>query len=143
MPFLPPNQQRQGTEGMILGRRSIFSTYSGGGGLSSAVASGYQYRSRSFALWMEQVRRARRTGWSRTRRSCSVVGWRTWPRRSRRRSHCSAPRSKDSACAPSQPSCTSRASGVFPSPTHSFIPGLKPSFSAILPAAAFPFLLQD
>jgi len=30
-----------------------------------------------------------------------------------------------------------------PSPSHSFIPGFKPSFLRILPIAAFPFLLQD
>jgi len=30
-----------------------------------------------------------------------------------------------------------------PSPHHSFIPGLKPSFLQILPTAAFPFLFQD
>ena len=31
----------------------------------------------------------------------------------------------------------------FPSPTHSFIPGLNLPFLQILPTAAFPFLLQD
>jgi len=31
----------------------------------------------------------------------------------------------------------------FPSPTHSFIPGLNLPFLLILPIAAFPFLLQD
>jgi len=31
----------------------------------------------------------------------------------------------------------------FPSPTHSFIPGLNLPFLQILPTTVFPFLLQD
>ena len=34
-------------------------------------------------------------------------------------------------------------SSSIPSPPHSFIPGLKPSFSANLSHRRFPFLLQD
>ena len=34
-------------------------------------------------------------------------------------------------------------SSSIPSPPHSFIPGLKPSFSANLSHRCFPFLLQD